>query len=241
MSSPNDPNELEFEDRLRQVLRAEADEFTPSGEGLQLIRERTERRRGALWFGLPWLRPVVAVAGAVLIAASVIMSSPQVRDQVLEMVPAGADREGTPPAEGKDEGGGVAAPSTATDSATGSSQPSDVPEDDPRSTPSPEDEEGSEDEGPQSTSTCPPREEVTPTATGSERDKDDKDTRASDDPDCDPEREPTDEPTTGPGTDPGTDPGEDPEDDPTSGGGGPGSGNGNTGGEDDGNGGTGAE
>lgn len=228
MSSPNDPNEMEFEDRLRQALRASADEFTPSAEGLNLIRERTERRRGALWFGLPWLRPVAAVAGAVLIAGSVIMSNPQVRDQVMEIVPAGVDREDTPPAAGGDQGGDASAPSTASDSATGSSHPTERPEEGSKASPSPEDEEGTEEEGVESTSTCPPKDEVTPTATDSEREKEERDA-ASADPECDPEQEPTEEPS-GPGTDPGTDPEDDPEDDESPGGGTPGGGSGNNGG-----------
>lgn len=230
MSSPNDPNEMEFEDRLRQALRASADEFTPSAEGLNLIRERTERRRGALWFGLPWLRPVAAVAGAVLIAGSVIMSNPQMRDQVMEIVPAGADREDTPPAAGGGQDGDASAPATASDSATGTSHPTEKPEEGSNASPSPKDEEGTEEEGVEATSTCPPKDEVTPTATDSEHDKD-KEERdaASADPECDPQQEPTEEPT-GPGTDPGTDPEEDPEDGESPGGGTPGGGSGNNGG-----------
>ncbi len=111
MSSPNDQNDLEFEEQLRRMLQAEADTVSPSAEGLNLIRERTERHRRSSWFGLPWLRPVAAVAAAVLIVASVIISSPQVRDQVLEMVPAGADREGTPPVAGEERDGDVVATS----------------------------------------------------------------------------------------------------------------------------------
>lgn len=224
MSSPNDPNTPEFEDRLRQALRAEADEFTPSAEGLNLIRERTERSRGAFWFGLPWLRPVAAVAGAVLIAGSVIMSSPQVRDQVMEIVPAGADREGTPPSAGGGQDGDAAAPSTASDSATGSSHPTQEPEEGSQASPSPEGEAGTEEEGQEATASCPPQDDVTPTATESERDEDERETASADPDECDPEQQPTDEPTS-PGTAPGTDPEDDPEDDESPGGGTPGNGN----------------
>ncbi|PWV57938.1 hypothetical protein [Nocardiopsis sp. L17-MgMaSL7] len=235
MSSPNDRNEPEFEDQLRQILRAEADEVTPSAEGLNLIRERTERQRGSSWFGLPWLRPVTAVAAAVLIVASVIMSSPQVREQVLEIVPAGADREGTPPETQSDGGDGVAAPDPSTDSTSGTSKLEEETGDDPEGTPSPDSSpSSSEDDGFEATSPCPPGEELVPTATDGARDEDkrnkddDRDDRGSDKETCaptdEPKEEPTDEPTSpGGGSDP--DPGDGAED--------PGSGSGG-GGEEDG-------
>ncbi|OLT27441.1 hypothetical protein BJF83_02530 [Nocardiopsis sp. CNR-923] len=142
MTSPteNDP----FENQLRSILRSEADTVEPSAEALNLIRERTERGRGWAWFGLPWLRPVLAVAGAVLIAASVVVSSPEFRDHVLEIVPAGADRAGTPQssepsgddvatiAPTPDAGGDVAAPvPEPTDDPTPATVPSTAPSSSP--------------------------------------------------------------------------------------------------------------
>ncbi|MEU3019391.1 MULTISPECIES: hypothetical protein [unclassified Nocardiopsis] len=231
MSSPNERSETEFEDQLRQILRAEADDVTPSAEGLNLIRERTERHRGSAWFGLPWLRPVAAVAAAVLIVTSVIMSSPQVREQVLDIVPAGADRAGTPPEDGGD-GGGVAAPGPTTGSASGSSKPEEEAELDPESSPSPSSSPSSSEDGDlETTSSCPPGEELTPVASDGARDEDKKDKderegRGSGKETCaptdEPKEEPTDEPTSPGGGD--LDPGEGVEE--------PGGGSGNQGDED---------
>ncbi len=230
MSSPNDRNETEFEDQLRQILRAEADDVTPSAEGLNLIRERTERQRGSAWFGLPWLRPATAVAAAVLIVASVIMSSPQVREQVLEIVPAGADREGTPPEAESNGSGGVAAPGPSTDSTTGTSKPAEETDEDPEGSPSPDSSpSSSEDDGFEATASCPPGEELTPVPTDGPREEDKKskdderEVRETCAPTDEPREEPTDEPTSpGSGGDP--EPGEGTED--------PGNGTGNNGEED---------
>ena len=230
MSSPNDRDEMEFEDRLRQILRAEADEVTPSAEGLNLIRERTERQRGSAWFGLPWLRPATAVAAAVLIVASVIMSSPQVRDQVLEIVPAGADREGTPPEAQQGDGDSVAAPEPTTDSATGTSKPEKTPGQDTEGQTGPDDDpSAAEDEGLESTSSCSPRDDVSPTTTDGTRDDgkkdDDRDSR-----DCDPSDEPTDQPTDEPGDGSGGGTGDPVDEEPGDGSGGSDGGGGGNGG-----------
>ncbi|GAA1092790.1 hypothetical protein [Nocardiopsis metallicus] len=230
MSTPNERSELEFEDQLRQILKAEAGEVKPSGEGLNLIRERTERQRGSAWFGLPWLRPASAVAAAVLIVASVIMSSPQVRDQVLEIVPAGADREGTPPEAQQDGGDSVAAPEPTTDSATGTSKPEETPGQEPEDEAGPDGGSSSaEDESLESTASCPPGEDGA-TATNGTRDEDkkndDRDNRGSDHPDCDPADEPADKPTDEPGSGSGGGNGDDPEDDESGNGSGDGSGSG---------------
>lgn len=74
----------DFERRLRAALRAEADDIPVSHDALERIRARTERR-GLLpsWFELVWFRPVVAVGAAVLIAGSVLLGTPQIRDHVL--------------------------------------------------------------------------------------------------------------------------------------------------------------
>ncbi|PDP88963.1 hypothetical protein CQJ94_04280 [Glycomyces fuscus] len=188
MTSPtNDP----FEDQLRHLLKAEADTVTTSPEALNLIRERTERNRGSAWFGMPWLRPAVAVAGAALIAGSVIISSPQVRDHVLEIVPAGADREGAP-AEEEEEGGGAAVPDPSTGSVDGTTEQEEEPPRDPATSPSPENEEepAPSEEGVTATSTCPAPEEepAPPTPSGSEQKKDDKTAAGQE---CEPSEEPS--------------------------------------------------
>ncbi|WP_306370473.1 hypothetical protein [Nocardiopsis sp. CC223A] len=183
MSRPTDPSNDDFEARLRQMLKAEADTVAHSPEALNLIRERTAARRGSAWFGLPWLRPALAVAGAVLIAASVVMSTPQVREQVLEMVPAGADRQSTPPEQ---EGGGVAAPTLeeeapAPEPQTSAPEPSPEPSDEP-SEPA-EDGEG-DDRDPTATSTCP----SDPPPASSD---DEEDGGEEQEEDCTPSEEPT--------------------------------------------------
>ncbi|CAM4104818.1 hypothetical protein GCM10009799_18060 [Nocardiopsis rhodophaea] len=78
-----DPYDEAIDERLRAILRAEADSVTPSPEGLEKIRARTEQRRVWWTFGLPWIRPVLAVGAAALIAGSVLIGTPQVREQLL--------------------------------------------------------------------------------------------------------------------------------------------------------------
>lgn len=231
MSSPTDPTDTEFESQLRQLLKAEADLVSPSPEGLNLIRERTERNRGSAWFGLPWLRPAVAVAGAVLIAASVVMSTPQVRDQVLEIVPAGADSEGAPNGQsGHEDSGGIAAPEPPTDSAEGTTQPERETEPDgDRSSPEVQEEESSEEDDIETTSSCPPEDEDGNGPRPTEgRDGEDR-PRSDADEGCDPSAAPTDE-ESGDGPGDGDDSG-----DGDNGGGdnsGPGGGNGDGNGEE---------
>ncbi|GII55005.1 hypothetical protein Pth03_33940 [Planotetraspora thailandica] len=87
MTFPDD----EFEELLRTAMRAEADSIVPSPEGLNIIRGRIERRglRGTFWW-----RIGVSVAGAVLVAGTVIMLVPDLRDQVSQSTgisQAGAD------------------------------------------------------------------------------------------------------------------------------------------------------
>jgi len=195
MSSPTDPTDTEFEAELRQLLKAEADQVSPSPEGLNLIRERIENNRGSAWLGLPWLRPAVAVAGAVLIAASVVMSTPQVRDQVLEIVPAGADSEGTPGTQnGHGNGGGVAAPEPSTDSAQGTTQPerSDEPDGD-RPSPEVEEEETSEEDDLETTASCPPDDEYHNGHRPTDDQGDEERPRPGHDENCDPSASPSDE------------------------------------------------
>ncbi|MBB6121993.1 hypothetical protein [Nocardiopsis algeriensis] len=174
MTSPTDPMNDEFEAKLRQLLKAEADTVTTSPEALNLIRERAERRRGSAWFGLPWLRPAVAVAGAALIAASVLMSTPQVREQVLDIVPAGADREGTPP-EAEVETEDPAEPAVP-------AQPLPPPQqehvEEPTESPSPSAEASAPAEDPSAKPSCPPKEDASASPEGAPED-------------CEPDEEPS--------------------------------------------------
>lgn len=193
MTSPNSPANDPFEEELRRLLKAEADEVPTSPEALNLIRERTERRGGPAWFGVPWLRPAVAVAGAALIAGSVIVSTPQVRDHVLEIVPAGADRQGTPAEQ--EEGGGVAPPSPSPDATHGTPE-SDVeePDQDPPSPAVPETDDEEEtspsQEGMGTASECRPgeqRERTSPSPSTGEQDRE-----SASESECDPTDEPSD-------------------------------------------------
>lgn len=72
----------EYGERLRRVLHAEAETVTPSPEGLEQIRgkiaERRERRFGP-WFAIPWARPLVAVAAAVIIVAVAVSATPALK------------------------------------------------------------------------------------------------------------------------------------------------------------------
>ncbi|MFL6239190.1 MAG: hypothetical protein ACJ735_06845 [Actinomycetes bacterium] len=61
--SPDD----EYADRLRDILRAEADAVVPAGDGLAHIRERTSRKEATM----RWLRPVAVVGGAAVVAGAV--------------------------------------------------------------------------------------------------------------------------------------------------------------------------
>ncbi|RKS10120.1 hypothetical protein DFP74_5874 [Nocardiopsis sp. Huas11] len=205
MSSPTDPTNPEFEDKLRRILASEADSVAPGAEALQLIRDRTERHRGTSWFGLPWLRPALAVAGAGLIAASVIMSTPQVREQVLEIVPAGANREGAPPEDDID-GPGIAAPDPTTDSDTAPAASPDDPAEEPAPSPTEEESDPPED-GVGATTTCAPTRDETPSTTSTDAEEDSGAGSSEDPRECDP----TDDPSQGGGEEPGTDPGTDPD------------------------------
>jgi hypothetical protein len=63
---------------LRRVLRAEAESFVPSAEGLEIIRTRIDQRgmRGVFWW-----RAAASTLGAVLVAATVVMVVPNLREQ----------------------------------------------------------------------------------------------------------------------------------------------------------------
>lgn len=59
----------DYEDRLREVLLAEAETVVPAGDGLTRIRERVERRRARL----RWLRPTVSLAAVAGVAAAAVL------------------------------------------------------------------------------------------------------------------------------------------------------------------------
>jgi cytoskeletal protein RodZ len=73
------PPDDECGDVLRRVLRAEADAVVPSPEGLEIIRARIEQK-GAR--GLFWWRAGAALASAVLVAGTIVMVVPSLRDEV---------------------------------------------------------------------------------------------------------------------------------------------------------------
>ncbi|WP_424535201.1 hypothetical protein ACOZ38_34350 [Sphaerisporangium viridialbum] len=69
----------EYGEVLRRVLRAEADSVVPSAEGLQIIRTRIDQRglRGVFWW-----RAAASACGAVLVAATVVMIVPPLREHI---------------------------------------------------------------------------------------------------------------------------------------------------------------
>ncbi len=82
----------QFEDRLRQVLLAEAQTVTPAGDGLSQIRAKVARRRNRL----RWMRPGLALvtagalAGAAVFAASLTESTSRtLRDDRQPAAPGG--------------------------------------------------------------------------------------------------------------------------------------------------------
>ncbi|WP_449060233.1 hypothetical protein [Planomonospora algeriensis] len=72
----------EYGELLRRALSAEADSVVPSPDGLEIIRARIERRGLRR---LTWWRAGASVAGAVLVAASVVMVVPGLREQVAQV------------------------------------------------------------------------------------------------------------------------------------------------------------
>jgi hypothetical protein len=73
----------EYGELLRRALSAEADSVVPSPDGLEIIRARIERRGLRR---LTWWRAGASVAGAVLVAASVVMVVPGLREQVVQQI-----------------------------------------------------------------------------------------------------------------------------------------------------------
>jgi sporulation and spore germination protein/immunoglobulin-like protein involved in spore germination len=72
MSTPEDP----YADRLRDVLRSEAERVDPPADGLATIRARIDRRS----FAMPWLRPLAAVTGVAVVAAGIGIGVAVTRD-----------------------------------------------------------------------------------------------------------------------------------------------------------------
>ncbi|GAA4565160.1 hypothetical protein [Planotetraspora kaengkrachanensis] len=124
MTFPDD----DFEELLRASMRAEADSVVPSPEGLNIIRGRIEKRglRGTFWW-----RAGVSVAGAVLVAGTVVMLVPDLRTQVSQSTGisvAGADGTELPDTSstGRPPAGTIPTP-VITPSATPHSQLSPTP------------------------------------------------------------------------------------------------------------------
>ncbi|GAA2854520.1 hypothetical protein GCM10010517_12550 [Streptosporangium fragile] len=86
----------EYGELLRRALNAEANSVVPSPDGLEIIRARIERRG---FRNLMWWRIGASVAGAALVAATVVMVVPQFREQVIPEVSTGEVNytESTPP------------------------------------------------------------------------------------------------------------------------------------------------
>ncbi|QBI53313.1 hypothetical protein [Streptomonospora litoralis] len=123
-----EPPDDAFEERLRALLRAEADSVDPSPEALNAIRSRTQR--GSNWFSAllnaSWLRPSLAVGAAAVIAGSVLLGTPQVRDQILPQSLTTPAEEHEPAPE-RGEGG----PGQDEDDVSGKAEPEPDPADRP--------------------------------------------------------------------------------------------------------------
>ncbi|MBG0815994.1 hypothetical protein [Planomonospora sp. ID82291] len=127
----------EYGELLRRALSAEADSVVPSPDGLEIIRARVERRGLRR---LTWWRAGASAAGAVLVAASVVMVVPGLREQVAQItfsgdvkpvVPTHTDLSGTSrPLPSKN---GQVPPAVTRSGAP----PSPAPQENRRTTPSP--------------------------------------------------------------------------------------------------------
>ncbi|TQS30109.1 hypothetical protein [Microbispora sp. KK1-11] len=78
------PPDDEYGELLRRALRAEADSVVPSPEGLEIIRGRIDQRGLRGLRNMLWWRIGAAAAGAVLVAGTVVMVVPGLRDQVAQ-------------------------------------------------------------------------------------------------------------------------------------------------------------
>ncbi|WP_067178277.1 hypothetical protein [Microtetraspora niveoalba] len=77
------PTDDEYGEFLRRAMRAEADSVVPSPEGLDIIRHRIEEKNARGLRGLFWWRVGASVAGAALVAGTVVMLVPDLRTQVI--------------------------------------------------------------------------------------------------------------------------------------------------------------
>ncbi|GAB3481207.1 hypothetical protein [Nocardiopsis coralliicola] len=194
-----EPFNDETEERLRAILRAEADAVDPSPEALTRIRERAEGRSAAGWFAVPWLRPALAVGAAAAIAGTVLLGTPQFRDQVFptanESAAGGGQQDYAAPEQSRDPADG----DTSGSGGSGGTDPGGQPTGGTGT-------EGGEGGGEATAMDCaPPGDEPgtdpdapTPMATGG------PERSAS----ADPEPCPTDGPGTGSTSEPGGEPGE---------------------------------
>ncbi|RCV50567.1 hypothetical protein [Marinitenerispora sediminis] len=194
-----DPFDDGLERRLRDALRAEADSVQPSPAALDRIRTRTQRSR-PFWFGGVWLRPTLAVTAAALIVGSVLLGTPQFRDQVLPDSFTTASEDDAPP-----PGSGPANAGDQLDAPAASGASPDRPLG-PAASSAPEAQGGDPMSGPEAASRCPsapPSEERSPTASA------DDDTPAENDADpaCVPSPQPSEPGDTDPSDD-GSEPGD---------------------------------
>lgn len=126
------PHDDEYGDVLRSVLRAEADEVTPSAEGLERIRSRiADRSARRLWWQMPWIRPAMAVGGAFLLASVVMVGTPGIRGAVIAAFNGQSNtpqsRSSTPYHPPTNNGGYPTNAGSGTPSPTGSEGPSQGP------------------------------------------------------------------------------------------------------------------
>ena len=128
MTSPHDD---EYGGILRRALHAEADEIMPSAEGLERIRARTRNPAAhRMWWQLPWVRPAMALGGAMVLAAAVMAGTPGLRHTVLAAFgpsPNTPTGHSTPYTPATNTSGYSTNPVTATPTPTGSGGPSQGP------------------------------------------------------------------------------------------------------------------
>lgn len=188
MSEPFDEG---TEERLRAILRAEADSVEPSPEALNAIRERTQSRRSPLWSGLPWLRPVVAVGAAAAIAGSVLMGTPQLRDQIF-FAANEADRPSQEQERPEDDGAGEATDFTGHGGGRAEQEDGGGRDGGGAASPTEEDEEQRTQDLPAHCRTPVPPDSESPVATATGRSEQDQDDGEGQErpPECDPDKQP---------------------------------------------------
>lgn len=154
------PHDDEYGVILRRVLRAEANEVTPSAEGLERIRTGIDARAARrLWWQMPWVRPAMAMGGALVLAAVVMAGTPSIRQSVIAAfqptTPTGPASPYHPPSN--NQGYPTNGPGTGSPSPTGSGGPSQGPGGGPCGDP------GGDDSGGQVTTLRTPSASSTPT------------------------------------------------------------------------------